>query len=193
MPDAEPRPRAVSGTACCKQRSGCCAAGFGRPADMAVAAAQMTRRRTPCHAGDGPALRPHQILQVFAHRLLIAQVMMLFHEAVEQRLFGCSSDLLQRDRTEVGKRAGQRRHRRSAPAAVCLVRTNGFSETCRTAGSSISPARCSISRRPRQTMSRNAPLACFQSHASQSFADSLRRLRRGFCAMSCRMKTCLRL
>ena len=33
-------------------------------------------------------------------------------------------------------------------------------------------------------MSRNAPLACFQSHASQSFADSLRRLRRGFCAMS---------
>jgi hypothetical protein len=37
-------------------------------------------------------------------------------------------------------------------------------------------------------MSRNAPLACFQSHASQSFADSLRRLRWGFSAMSCRMK-----
>ena len=46
---------------------------FRAPADVAVAAAQMTRRRTPRQAGDGTALRPTQILQVLADRLLIAR------------------------------------------------------------------------------------------------------------------------
>ena len=32
---------------------------------------------------------------------------MLFHEAVEQRLIGCSSDLLKRERPDAGERAGQ--------------------------------------------------------------------------------------
>jgi hypothetical protein len=35
--------------------------------------------------------------------------MVLFDEAVEHGLFGCSSNLLQRDRTEVGKPASDRR------------------------------------------------------------------------------------
>jgi len=32
---------------------------------------------------------------------------MLFHEAVEQRLIGCSSHLLKRERPDAGERAGQ--------------------------------------------------------------------------------------
>jgi hypothetical protein len=67
--------------------------------------------------------------------------------------------------------------------------TNGLSEVCRIAGSSISPARCSIKRRPRQTMSHNAPLACFHCHASHSCADNFRRLMEGLSARNCRMKT----
>ena len=41
-------------------------ARLGAPSRITVAAAQMTRGRTPCHAGDGAALRPHQILQMLA-------------------------------------------------------------------------------------------------------------------------------
>src|ERR1700689_4736327 len=82
---------------------------FGRPAYVAIAAAQMARRRTPCHAGDGSGLRPHQVLQVLAYRLLVSEIVMMFDKTVEQGLIGCSSDLLQRDRTDVSKSAGERR------------------------------------------------------------------------------------
>src|SRR5271168_973176 len=74
---------------------------LGRPAYVAIAAVQMTRRRAPCHAGDGSSLRPHQVLQVLAYRLLVSEIVMMFDETVEQWLVGCSSDLLQRDRTDV--------------------------------------------------------------------------------------------
>ena len=88
-------------------------ARFGAPSYITVAAAQMTRGRTPCHAGDGAwfsfTVRPHQILQVLAHRLLITKIMMLLHQAVEQRLIGRFSNLLQRDRADVGERAVERR------------------------------------------------------------------------------------
>jgi hypothetical protein len=60
-------------------------ARFGAPSYITIAAAQMTRSRTPCHAGDGAPLCPHQILQVFAYRLFIAKIMMLFQQTVEQR------------------------------------------------------------------------------------------------------------
>ena len=63
-------------------------ARFGAPSYITVAAAQMTRGRTPCHAGDEASMCPHQILQMLAHRLFIAKVMMLLHQAVEQRLVG---------------------------------------------------------------------------------------------------------
>jgi len=71
-----------------------------------------------------------------------------------------------------------------AGAARC---TNGLRVRKRIGGSSISPARCSISNRPRQTMSRKAPLACLHSQASQSFADNRRRLARGFSAINWRI------
>ena len=73
-------------------------ARFRAPADIVVAAAQMTRRRTPRQTGNRPPVRPHQILQMFAHRLLIAKVMMLFHQTVEQRLISGSSYLLKLQR-----------------------------------------------------------------------------------------------
>src|ERR1019366_4356612 len=83
---------------------------FRRPAYVAVAAAQMAGRRTPGHACDWSPLRPHQIFQVFAHWLLVTEIVMMLDETVEQRFVGCSSDLLKRDRTDVGERAGQWRH-----------------------------------------------------------------------------------
>src|SRR5215510_3763913 len=68
---------------------------FGAPSYITIATAQMTWRRTPRQTGDGPVLRVNQILQMFAYGLLIAQIVMVFDEAVEQRLFRRSSHLLQ--------------------------------------------------------------------------------------------------
>ena len=52
-PDARPVPTAGSGIACCKRRSECCDVGLRRPADVRVAAAEMTwsRRRLLDHGG----------------------------------------------------------------------------------------------------------------------------------------------
>src|SRR6516162_3365991 len=72
-------------------------AGGCAPADVTVAAAQMARRRTPGQARDRSAFGPDQILQLLAHRLLIAQIMMMLDEAVEQRLLRRSPHLLERD------------------------------------------------------------------------------------------------
>src|SRR5438874_3967501 len=60
---------------------------FRTPADVAVAAAEMAWRRTPRQTRDRPAVSPHDIFQMLAHRLLIAQIVMVLDEAVEQRLF----------------------------------------------------------------------------------------------------------
>src|SRR3954453_1693553 len=73
------------------------ASSFRAPADIAITAAQMAWRRTPCHTCDRPALRPHQIFQVLSNRLLVGQVMMMLHQTVEQRFINRSSDLLQFD------------------------------------------------------------------------------------------------
>ena len=59
---------------------------FGTPSYISVPAAQVARRRTPRQARDRAALRPHQILQVFAHRLLVTQIVMVLDQAIEQRL-----------------------------------------------------------------------------------------------------------
>src|SRR4051812_48848382 len=53
------------------------------PADVAVAAAQMPRSRTPRQTGDGTSLCPGQILQVLADGLLVTQVVIVLHQAVE--------------------------------------------------------------------------------------------------------------
>src|SRR5580698_8866941 len=64
------------------------------PADVAIATANVARRRRPCQAGDRPALRPYEVFQVFADRLFVAQVMMFFHQAIEQRLVRGTPHLL---------------------------------------------------------------------------------------------------
>src|SRR5215831_18677290 len=74
---------------------------FRAPADIPVTAAQMSRCRTPRQTRYRATLRPTNILQVFAHRLFIAEVVMLLHQAVEQRLIGSASYLLELNRSQV--------------------------------------------------------------------------------------------
>src|SRR5450432_593524 len=66
--------------------------------------------------------------------------------------------------------------------------TNGLRVLKRTGGNSISPARCNMSNKPRQTIARNAPLACLHCHTSQSFSESRRRLTPGFSAINWRIR-----
>src|ERR1700722_6602087 len=80
------------------------------PAYITIAAAQMARRRTPRQTGDRPALRPHQIFEMLADRLLVGQVMMMFYQAVEQGFVGGLSNLLQRDWADVAERSREWRH-----------------------------------------------------------------------------------
>ena len=68
-------------------------------------------------------------------------------------------------------------------------RARGLGGRKRIPGNSICPARSSISNKPRQTMSRGAPLACFHCQASQSFSDNLRRLAVGWSVINLRMKS----
>jgi len=61
------------------------AARFRAPADVAIAAAEVTRRRTLLQAGDGPTLRPNQKFEVLTDWLFAIQIVTLLHQAVEQR------------------------------------------------------------------------------------------------------------
>ena len=70
------------------------------PADEAVAARQVSRRRTPRQTGHRSPLCPHQILQVLSHRLLIAQVVKLFHQTMEQRFVSRAPHELNLNRTQ---------------------------------------------------------------------------------------------
>src|SRR5215471_572612 len=74
---------------------------FRTPADIAVAATQVARSRTPRQASNRTALRPTNVLQMLADRLFIAEVMVMLHQAVEQRLISGASHLLDRDRPQV--------------------------------------------------------------------------------------------
>src|SRR5476649_1478678 len=66
--------------------------------------------------------------------------------------------------------------------------TNGLRVLKRTGGNSISPARCNMSNKPRQTIARKAPLGCLHCQTSQSFSESLRRLALGFSAINWRIR-----
>src|SRR4051794_21464315 len=70
---------------------------FAAPANVAVPATQMAWCRTPGQTGDGASLGPGQIFQVLPDRLLVLQVVMLLHQAVEQRFVARSPHLLQHD------------------------------------------------------------------------------------------------
>jgi len=59
----------------------------------------MSRCRTPRQTRYRTTLRPTNILQVLADRLFIAEVVILFHQAIEQRLIGGAPYRLDLDRT----------------------------------------------------------------------------------------------
>src|ERR1039458_349724 len=63
---------------------------FCIPADETVAAAQVPRCRTPGQTGNRPSLSPQNILEMLPHRLLITKVVIVLHQAVEQRLAYCA-------------------------------------------------------------------------------------------------------
>jgi len=85
------------------------AASLGRPADEAVPAAQVTWRRGPRHAGDGPTLRVYQVLEVLADRLRVAEVVVLLKETVEKRLIRRPPHLAKGQRPQRVQDAAQRR------------------------------------------------------------------------------------
>src|ERR1035437_2151894 len=71
------------------------------PADVAIATTKMARSRRPGQARDGTAFSPHNILKVFANRLLIAKVVMFLHQAVKQRLMRGAPHLLRSEERRV--------------------------------------------------------------------------------------------
>lgn len=78
--------------------------------------------------------------------------------------------------------------RRGATVSASDVKARAMALGADLAGRSMCPARESASISPRATISRGAPLACRQLHASHSFCESCRRLSPGFAATSSRMK-----
>jgi len=76
----------------------------GRPANKAVTAAQVTRRRGPGQAGDRPVPRRDQIFQVLADRSRVAQIVVLLDQAAKQSLPGGPSNLLDVGRTQASQR-----------------------------------------------------------------------------------------
>jgi len=68
-----------------------------RPSDETVPAADVARSRGPCQAGDGSAIGKDNILEMLPYRMDIPQIMVLFHEGVEQLLHRCASDLAKLD------------------------------------------------------------------------------------------------
>ena len=56
------------------------------PADIPVPTADVPRGRRPGKAGDRPAVCPYDVLELFAHRVTVSQIVVVFDQAVEQRL-----------------------------------------------------------------------------------------------------------
>lgn len=68
---------------------------FRRPSDKPVPAAEVTGRRGPRHAGDGPLLAIDNVFEVLAHWLSVAQIMVLLDQAVEETLLSGVSHLVE--------------------------------------------------------------------------------------------------
>src|SRR5579864_3871335 len=97
----DPHPRQNQESRVVSEEADITTALFGAPANVAVATAQMTRSRAPSQAGNRPPLPPHQVLQVFSHRLLIAEVMMFLQQTVPQRLSPGATNQFELQRLEV--------------------------------------------------------------------------------------------
>ena len=70
----------------------------GRPPNETVSAANMPGGRRPCEARNGPVMGESHILEMFPHRLGIAQVMVLGNEGVKEFLKTTAADLSKADR-----------------------------------------------------------------------------------------------
>ena len=79
------------------------------PADEAVAAAQVTRRRAPREAGDRSLSGIDETLQMLADGLRIAQIGVLLKQAFEQGFFWRAPDLTHFQGPQFGKVDLQRR------------------------------------------------------------------------------------
>ncbi len=95
--------------------------------DVAIARAKVPRRARPRHARNRAALRPRDILQVFSHRLFVTQIVMLFHQAVEQRLIPAAAHLSELDgldlvETTLDRRRVDRHRRGSRSPCQRIVR-----------------------------------------------------------------------
>src|ERR1017187_5230180 len=82
---------------------------FGIPADETVAAAQVPRRRTPGQTGNRPSLSPQNILEMLPHRLLRTEVVIVLHQAIEQRFVGRAPRGIDLNRAQRPQRHRQRR------------------------------------------------------------------------------------
>ena len=79
-----------------------------RPADEPVARSHVPRSGTPCQAGHWPLPRIHHVLELFAHRLGVAQVMIALDQPVEQRLVGRATHLPDLQRQKLSQRRRDR-------------------------------------------------------------------------------------
>ena len=132
---------------------------FHSPADELVSASQMPWRTGPRQTSDRLSFRRDQILQVLTDGLFVTQIVILIDQAIEQRLLRRSPAPV---RSESGPKSLKAPHTGRSSATTGLGFAGLPCGRRRTAGSSISPPRSSINSRPRQTMSRSTPLACFQ-------------------------------
>ena len=102
------------------QQSQMAAARRGAPADEAIADPERARGRSPREARHRAIAGDDEVFQVLADRLLIAQIVILREQAVEERLVGRPADLMEDQRAERAERLVDRRrvdeHRRRAPA-----------------------------------------------------------------------------
>ena len=100
----------TSESACYRRGNGCCAAAL-------YAFQPMKRSRLPrcrgaelqAETGNRPSLRPQNILEMLPHRLLITEVVIVLHQAIEQRFVYRAPRGLDLNRAQRPQRHRQRR------------------------------------------------------------------------------------
>ena len=104
----DPHPRQYQKARVVGEKANVASPRFSAPADEAIAAAEVSWRRTPGQTGERASAGPDQILQLFADWLLVPEIVMLLEQAVEQRLNGAAPNLLKLDWTEFAQPRGNR-------------------------------------------------------------------------------------
>jgi hypothetical protein len=79
------------------------AAHLGPPTDEPIPRCQVSRRRRPRHRRDWIAAGQHKVLQMFADRLRILQIMVRVHRLTKEGLFGGAAHLAELQRTQLAQ------------------------------------------------------------------------------------------